>query len=263
LSESALSYSMTMKWGYFTLFLLLIIGVGSAAEGDVDTFNANLSMQDYFLIFVVGIVLLSLFVFGLRGIFHRKAPERKRSRGVVAIGSLFALLFIALGSLFFITAILAILASGAQLEVFLWLADLLSYYAGSITMGILGIGAAGLGIFLFGVYLLVTLQGPSMEARVGAPTRMGQPSKKDHEYAVEALNPTITLKVLTRAGEKPMPNVRVILKQTNGTKFYTKTTNIEGEVTFDNIVGYSSDYYAYVDGDEDRDKFRVIHKQSA
>jgi hypothetical protein len=80
---------------------------------------------------------------------------------------------------------------------------------------------------------------------------------------VEALNPRITLKVFSRSDEQPVPNARVILKQMNGTKFYTKTTNTEGEVTFDGIVGYSSDYHAYVDGDESREKFRVIRTQSA
>jgi hypothetical protein len=250
---------MNMKWGYLTLFILPYIGVVSAAEGDLGQSGSN---PDYFLIFVVGIVLLNLFVFGLRGIFHRRAPERKRSRVVAAAGSLFALLFIAAGSLFFITGVLAILATGAGMEVFFWLADLLSYYAGSISLGILGIGAAGLGFFLLGVYLLVALQAPSMEASLGSPTRMGQPSKKDHETRVEALNPTVTLRVFDKIDGKPVTNARVVLKQTNGTKFYTKTTNIEGEVTFDNIVGYSSDYHAYVDGDEGRDKFRVIHKKS-
>jgi hypothetical protein len=255
---------MTLKWGYSLLFLLLLVGSGSAVEGDPASFSSLLSMQDYFLIFVVGIVLLNLFAFGLRGIFRRKAPERKRSRAVIALGSLFALLFIALGSLFFIAAILVILAAGAGMTVFLWLADLLLYYTGtSISMGILGIGAAGLAIFLFGVYVLVALQGPSMETRIGAPTRMGQPVKKENEYSVESLNPTVTLKVSNRLDGKPVTNARVILKQTNGTKIYTKNTNVEGEVTFDNIAGYSSDYYAYVDGDEGRDKFLLIQKQSS
>jgi hypothetical protein len=250
---------MTIKWRYVLPLLPMVMGSAAAAEGS----SPSLDMPDYFLIFVVGVVLLNLFVFGLRGIFRRRAPERKRSRLIVATGSLFALLFIASGSLFFITAILVILAAGAGMAIFSWLSDLLLYYTGSISAAILGFGAAGLGIFLVGVYVLVALQGPSMETRIGSPTKMGQPSKKDREYIAEALNPTIILKVSRRADDQPIANARVILKQTNGTKYYTKTTNIEGEVTFDNIAGYSSDYYAYVDGDEERELFRVQQKDSS
>ncbi|MDD1678175.1 MAG: hypothetical protein LUO93_03195 [Methanomicrobiales archaeon] len=253
---------MTVKWGHLALFLLLLVGVGSAAEGDPVPPGSSLSL-DYFLIFVVGLVLLNLFVFGLRGIFRRKAPERKRSRGVVALGSLIALLFIAFGSLFFITAVLVILAAGAGMTVFVWLSDYVLYHTGSVSMGILGIGVAGVAAFLIGVYVLVAVQGPSMKTSIGSPTKTGQLSDEDHAHEVEALNPTLTLRVSGRMDGKPAANARVILKQTNGTKFYTKTTNIEGEVTFDNIAGYSSDYHAYVDGDEERQKFRVALKKSS
>lgn len=255
---------MNTRWIYFSSLLPSLVSLASAAEGDSSSLNSSLSMQDYFLIFLVGIVILNLFLFGLRGIFRRRAPERKRSAVITITGSLIAILFIAAGSFSFIVAILALLGAGAQVTVFAWLAEVLVYYTGyPLLIGILGAGGVGLGLFLLGVYILFNLQATPMDQRIGSPTRYGQPEKKDHDLKMEALNPTITLRITQKNDDRGVANVRVILKQTNGTKFFTKTTNIEGVVTFDGIPGYSSDYYAFVDGDENKEKYRVIRKLSS
>ncbi|MDD1675372.1 MAG: hypothetical protein LUQ17_01640 [Methanomicrobiales archaeon] len=252
---------MNTRWVYFSSLLPSLVSLASAAEGDPSSLNSSLSMQDYFLIFLVGIVILNLFFFGLRGIFRRRAPERKRSALITVTGSLIAILFIAAGSFSFIIAILALLGAGAQVTVFGWLAEVLVYYTGySLLIGILGAGGMGLGLFLLGAYILFNLQATPMDQRIGSPTRYGQPEKEDHDLKMEALNPTITLRIIHKNDDRAVANARVILKQTNGTKFFTKTTNIEGEVTFDGIPGYSSDYYAFVDGDENKEKYRVIRK---
>jgi hypothetical protein len=254
---------MTILWRFLVIFLPLLVYGVSAVDGDASSPNAAAYIPDYFLILVGGIVLLILFLLGIRGIMFYRAKEKKKSRFVILVGSLVALLLLTAGSLFFIGSILALLAAAAHISVFAWLEDVMVASMGSLTFGILGTGGAGLGIFLLGVYLLVALSTVTTDSPAASPTRMSQPPRIERDLTVEALNPRITLKVFSRSDEQPVPNARVILKQMNGTKFYTKTTNTEGEVTFDGIVGYSSDYHAYVDGDESREKFRVIRTQSA
>jgi hypothetical protein len=79
---------------------------------------------------------------------------------------------------------------------------------------------------------------------------------------LEPLNPTLTFKVLDREKDDPVMDVKVILKQLNGTRYYTKYTDFNGEVTFNDIQGYGSEYFAYVEDDDKREKFRVLRKRS-
>jgi hypothetical protein len=66
-----------------------------------------------------------------------------------------------------------------------------------------------------------------------------------------------------RDRDDPIIDAKVILKQMNGTRFYTKFTDYNGEVTFKDVEGYGSEYYAYVEGDEKREKFRVFRKKAS
>jgi hypothetical protein len=72
----------------------------------------------------------------------------------------------------------------------------------------------------------------------------------------------VTYKVFKRDDDVPVPDIRVVFKQVNGIRFHTKFTDFSGEVTFRDIEGHGTEYYAYVDGDEKRHKYRIIRKKS-
>jgi hypothetical protein len=239
------------------LLVSLFSIIPAAAAQESASLSSQLTMLDYFIIFLVGIIVLNLFVAALRRIFH-KAPEKKRSTAANVLGSLLAIGFLVVGSFAVIIPLLALIAVLGQVEVFAWLVVLLVYWTGSLPVGILVPFIGGFGLFLLGVYLLVLFQNPSMEAMFGVPTKSRTPADMGRSGIPEHLNPSVTYRVYTWNRAQPVTNARVILKQTNGTRFYTRTTNIEGEITFDHIEGFASDYYAYVEGDERREQYRVI-----
>jgi hypothetical protein len=74
----------------------------------------------------------------------------------------------------------------------------------------------------------------------------------------EPLAPTVTFKVIDRLTNQASPDVKVILKHKEGAKVYTRYTDFNGEVIFQKIDGLFSQYYAYVEGDEERKRYWVI-----
>ncbi|HTY53315.1 MAG TPA: hypothetical protein VMB35_09000 [Methanomicrobiales archaeon] len=74
----------------------------------------------------------------------------------------------------------------------------------------------------------------------------------------EPLAPTVTFKVIDRLTNAASPDVKVVLKHKEGGKVYTRYTDFNGEVVFQKIDGLYSQYYAYVEGDEERKRYWVI-----
>jgi len=259
--------------GRWFLPVVLCCLIGGVVAQDESSLARQLSLQDYFIIFIVGIVLLNLFVMGINRIFRKKMPTGEQSKFATAVGLLFASFLLAAGSVCLIIVVLSVLAMGAQMAMFEWLVELILFYfepysLGFITpllAGLIVVSFAGVILILLAVYLFMYYQGNPLQSMIASPTSMGQPIKQELAgmRGPEVMNPTITFKVLSWGRDDPVPNAKVVLKQANGTKFYIKTTNIEGVVIFDGIMGYGSEYYAYVDGDEKREKFRVIRIHSA
>ncbi|MDD1671554.1 MAG: hypothetical protein LUO82_00955 [Methanomicrobiales archaeon] len=244
------------------LLLPFLIQPVTAAQEVTPT--AALTIQDYFIILIAGILLLGFFLAILKRIFYRAGAEIEQSSVVYVVGMLFAFIFVAAGSLLFISSILILIAIGAQVATFQWMVLVLQAYFSSTSVGILAIAAIGLILFLVGIYLVVSLQGNPFFNPYGTPTRSRMPPKIERdEVELEPLNPTLTFKVLDREKDDPLPDVKVILKQMNGTRVYTKYTEFNGEVTFYDVHGYGSEYFAYVEGDDRREKFRVLRKKAS
>jgi hypothetical protein len=74
----------------------------------------------------------------------------------------------------------------------------------------------------------------------------------------EPLAPTVTFKVIDRLTNLASPDVKVILKHKEGAKVYNRYTDFNGEVIFQKIDGLYSQYYAFVEGDEERKRYWVI-----
>lgn len=251
------------KYRSISLLLPFLIQPVTAAQEVTPT--AALTMQEYFIIFIAGIILLGFFMAALKRILYRAGAEIEQSSVVYAVGMLFAFVFIAAGSLLFISAILILIAISAQITTFQWMVLVLQAFFSSSSIGILAIAAIGLILFLVGIYIVVSLQGNPFFNPYGTPTKSGIPSKidRDIEPELEPLNPTLTFKVLDREKDEPLPDVKVILKQMNGTRVYTKYTEFNGEVTFYDVHGYGSEFFAYVEGDDRREKFRVLRKKAS
>jgi hypothetical protein len=253
-----------MHHRWILLCLISSLAAPVAAQDGLST--GVLSSWDYGIIAVAGILFLILFFVGLNLIFKHAGTEIRGSSMIYALGMLFAYLCISAGSLLVISSILILIAIGAQVSIFNWLIDVLNIYFpwGGVTVGILSIGGGGLALFLLGIFAVIRLYGNPFLNPYGTPSRSGSLSKYelDNRGELEPLNPTLTFKVMDREKDDAVMDVKVILKQMNGTRYYTKYTDFDGEVTFRDIQGYGSEYFAYVEDDEKREKFRVLRKRS-
>jgi len=239
---------------------------------DTNEIVTNLGMQDYFIIFFIGLLYLCSLIVIIQRIFRRERSVTPRSGIFARFGAFLAFLLIVIGSILIISFVLILIALAGKITIFYWLIALVSNYTNSLPTGIIVIGAhtgiivmgaIGIVIFIFGLYSFISLRGNPLYSGRGT-SKLGQLREKEHEIRAgpELSNLVVTYKVLDKNDDSPVPDVRVVLKKINGEGHFTKFTDFNGEVTFTTIQGYISDYYAHVEGDEERQKYRIFLKKS-
>jgi len=129
-----------------------------------------------------------------------------------------------------------------------------SPYLETILLGVLLLG--GFAIIILGLILIWKLPKGSFYEIIkpGGVTTF----KEVMTRGQEPLAPTVTFKVIDRLTNQPSADVKVMLKHKEGAKVYTRYTDFNGEVIFQKIDGLYSQYYAYVEGDEERKRYWVI-----
>ena len=267
------------RYRFLALSLPLMAAVASAqAPFSLQTESARLMgfIFDSYLPILVGILLLFIFSSLLNRIL-------KRRFGVIdfvatVFGIILALILIVTGVVFLAAA--SVLAWGSVIGDMSFagadgwaipIADEIQYliqpllgmifgsidftvYLQNILLGVLLMG--GTIILILGILLLLKLPKGSFYEIVkpgGATT-----FKEIMTRGREPLAPTVTFKVIDRLTNQASPDVKVILKHKEGAKVYTRYTDFNGEVAFQKIDGLFSQYYAFVEGDEERKRYWVI-----
>ncbi|MDI6718524.1 MAG: hypothetical protein QMD46_02770 [Methanomicrobiales archaeon] len=240
--------------------LPLVVRLGSALTQEENT-AGSLQVQDYFIIFLAAIIYVNLFLVLLYKIFKTTGERRSKFIVVNLFGMAFAFLLISLGYIQIIFSGLVIASIVTGMPMFAWTSYLTVYYFGSITMGVVVLGALGFLSLLVGLYILVMLRGNPLSVRQGMPDHSGNAPSVLVGGEDEPINPNVTFRVVSRDTGEPGIDVKLILQEREGSRIYEKYTDFNGEVTFQNIAGFASDYYAHVEGDESRAKFRVYRSR--
>jgi hypothetical protein len=266
------------RYRFLALSLPLVAAMASAQETfSLDTESAHfLDLVSAYYLPLVGAILLIFILFS--------AANRllKRRYGAVefvatAFGIILALVLIVIG-LVFITAagVLAWAAAIGDMSfagagdwaipmangVQYLLQPLLDAIFGSMDTMLLqnillwGLLVGGGILILLGVLLIWKLPKSTFYEviRPGGATTF----KEVFTRGREPLAPTVTFRVIDRLTNQPSPDVKVVLKHKEGSKVYTRYTDFNGEVIFQKIDGLYSQYYAYVEGDEERKRYWVI-----
>jgi hypothetical protein len=129
-----------------------------------------------------------------------------------------------------------------------------SRYMQNILLGVFLIGGAVL--ILLGILLIWKLPKSSFYEIITPGKTVT--FKEVMTRGQEPLAPTVTFKVIDRLTNQPSADVKVILKHKEGAKVYNRYTDFNGEVIFQKIDGLYSQYYAFVEGDEERKRYWVI-----
>ena len=270
------------RYRFLALFLPIMAAAASAqAPFSMQTESAQIMgfIHDLFLPVLGGIFLLFLLLSGINLVLRRIG---KRSGliefGATVSGVLLALLLVLTGIVFLVA--FGVLAWGigtrdisfaAAPDWAIPIADeiqniitpLLStlygpeYYEDYLATWILGLFLLGGGLIVIaGIVLLWKLpKGSFYEIIKPSGTTT---FKEVMTRGQEPLAPTVTFKVIDRNTNQASADVKVILKHKEGAKVYTRYTDFNGEVVFQKIDGLFSQYYAYVDGDEERKRYWVI-----
>jgi len=266
------------RYRFLALSLPLVAAAASAQETTLQTESARLMgfFFDNYLTIFGGILLLFLVFSGLNRLLKRRYGSIEFL--AMVFGVLFALILIGTGFLLLATTSVLAWATAIKdlsyLDAQGWAVPIAQEVQALITplldavfqgvdytallqnllLGVMLIGG-GLGVFL-GVVILWKLPKGSFYEIVspGGSTTFKEVMKRGHE----PLAPTVTFKVIDRISNQPSPDIKVILKHKEGAKVYTRYTDFNGEVVFQKIDGLYSQYYAYVEGDEERKRYWVI-----
>jgi hypothetical protein len=265
------------RYRFLALFLPIMAAATSAQTPfSIQTESAQIMgyVYDYYLPVLGGILLLFLVFSALNRALRRRFSGIEF--GASVFGVLLSLILIVTGFVFlaaasvlaWATAINDFSYAGAEgwaVPISDWVQTLLqpvldsigpipSTYLQNILLGVLLIGGGILvilGILIFwklpkrSFYGIIKPRGITTFREV---MRRGQ----------EPLAPTVTFKVINRLTNQASPDVKVILKHKEGAKVYTRYTDFNGEVIFQKIDGLFSQYYAFVEGDEERKRYWVI-----
>ena len=68
----------------------------------------------------------------------------------------------------------------------------------------------------------------------------------------------LSFRVTEWGTEEPLSDGKIRLETKDGTLMMIKYTNSDGEVDFGKLRGTENDYYAYVEGDRERQEYRLV-----
>jgi hypothetical protein len=231
----------------------IVHGIGGASGA------ASLNSDDYFNIFVAALIILNVFFVFFYKISRHQSPKKEISRFVHITMSLGAFLLIAIGSVLVIIVALVLVTISTDIVAFTSAVDFFTYFIDDIVFGVILTGSSGLLLFLIGFYTLILLHGNPLSDISAMPTGSGAVIKgTDLQETITPTNPNLRFRVVKKDNGKPVPDVKVVLKKREGITFHTKFTDFNGEVRFENVEGYAYDWQAFVEGDENRETFRVM-----
>jgi len=249
----------------FVLIALLAVLIPCVQAGPLfglagaSTSSVALDSGDYFNIFVAALIILNVFFVLFIKIARHQSPKKELSRFVHIMLSLLAFVFIALGSVLVIIVTLVLVTISTDISAFVSAYHFFSYFIEDVVFGVIIAGSSGFLIFLIGFYTLILLHGNSLSEMSAMPTGSGAILKgTEFQENLTPTNPNLRFRVLKKENGKPVPDVKVILKKREGITFHTKFTDFNGEVRFENVEGYASDWQALVEGDENREMFRIM-----
>lgn len=258
------------RYGIAPLLLATLVSAVSALNTTAAMVTPTFSSEDLYTLFIGGIIYLNLFAVFLAHILRKGGHVTNSPPIVKGTAIIIGITAVAIGSVFIVFTAMVLLAEFGGVTLFSWTEDFFAYFlsdivpaytgapAISMTAGLLVTAAAGFIAFLLGSILLVRNTGEATFAKVAMPTASGSVVQEEPDRPDEPLNPVLSFRVENRRTRDPAPDIKVILRQREGMRFHTKFTDFNGEVTFANVEGYGSEYYAYVEGDENRTVYRVI-----
>ncbi|WAI02021.1 hypothetical protein [Methanogenium organophilum] len=226
---------------------------------NMDYVSSGLSANQYLQIMIASLILVAVFIVIAYFIGKRNARRTKVNQVTKSLGFILAILYLIVGTFLLIIDFIVLIEPYVQIDAFIYTVQTFRYYFPEMVFGIIIVGAAGLLLYLVGLYILVFVRDTELvEKEKGAyhiqasPELDSEVSKGQVEYS------RLKFRVTFWDTKEPLSDGKIHLETKEGTLMMIKYTDIMGEVDFGKLRGTEDDYYAYVEGDRERQEYRIV-----
>lgn len=243
---------------------LLGTGVFTAIAAPVQASNKtyisnSLDASQYLQIMIASLILVAVFIAVAYFIGKRNARRSKVNQVTKSLGMILAVIYLIVGTFLLIIDFIVLIEPYVQTDAFMYMAETFRYYFPEVVFGIIVTGAAGLLLYLVGLYILVFVRDSEVVERGEEAYHIQASSELDSDVSKGKVEYSrLGFRVTSWDTKEPLVDGKIHLETKEGTLMMVKYTDSMGEVDFGKLRGREDDYYAYVEGDREREEYRFV-----
>ena len=230
-----------------------------AQAADVQQINNSLSANQYLQIMIAALILVAVFIAIFYFIGKRHAPQTKVNPVTRSIAQMLAIIYLIVGTFLLIIDFIVLIEPYAATDAFIYVVQTFRYYFPEMVFGIIVVGAAGLLLYLVGFYILIFVRDSAKMEKSDESYRIQATSEVDMDVSKGQVEyAKLAFLVTEWENGEPLSDGKICLETKDGTLMMIKYTDFMGEVDFGKLRGTEDDYYAYVEGDRERQEYRLV-----
>lgn len=227
---------------------------------DIQNVYESLGANQYMQIMIATIIMVAVFI-GIFFFLGKRHSLRTNVNPVTKLlGMAFAILCIIFGTILLIIDFIVLIKPFAAAHAFDYIVQLFyHYFPEQLVLGIIMIGSTGLLLYLVGFYIMIVLQGSKALVKDTETYRIQTASQLDMNVSKGNVEYSkIAYRVTSWETGEPIRDEKIRLETKDGTLMMIKYTDSAGEVDFGKLRGKEGDYFAYVEGDRERQEYRFV-----
>lgn len=238
------------------LFTALVVPVQAS---DMQNVYNGLSTNQYLQIMIAALILVGVFIAAFYIIGKRQMRRTKVNPVTKNLGLILAILYLIVGTFLLLIDFIVLIEPYVGTDAFIYIVQTFQYYFPEMVFGIIIVGAAGLLLYLVGFYILIFVRETEAIEKSDESYHIQASSEVDADVSKGKVEYTrLTFRVVEWDTGEPLTDGKIHLETKTGTLMMIKYTDYTGEVDFGKLRGKDTDYYAYVEGDRERQIYRFI-----
>jgi hypothetical protein len=219
----------------------------------------GLSTNQYLQIMIATLVMVAVFI-GILYFIGKRHSYRKSMNPVTKYLFMFlSIITLVFGTLLLVLVSIVLIEPYVATNVFGYVVTVFQYYFPEFVLGIIIFGATGLLLYLVGFYTMIFVLESTRMVKETEKYRIQASSEVDLDVVKGNVEYSgLAYRVTSWDTGKPLSDGKIRLETKDGSLTMIKYTDSEGEVNFGKLRGREEDYYAYVEGDRERQEYRFI-----
>ena len=221
--------------------------------------NSGLSADQYLHIMIAALILVALFIVIFYFIGKGHARRTKVNQVTKNLLLILAILYLIVGTFLLILDFIVLIEPYAGANAFVYVVQVFQYYFPELVFGIIIVGAAGLLLYLVGFYMMIVVRDSEKIEKTDESYHIQASSEVDIDVSKGKVEYTkLVFHITDWETKEPLSDGKVRLETKDGTLMMIKYTDSMGEVDFGKLRGNENDDYAYVEGDRERQEYRLV-----